>query len=517
MALPVLVAGAGPVGLTLACELDRLGVACVLADAAPVRTAVSRATDLHARSLETWDALGAADEIVAAGLAITGVPLLSGGRQVARLDFAGVDSPFPAAVSLPQHELEELLEARLPAPPCFGSPVEIEWQEDDAVVARVGGERLRAAYLVACDGLHSPLREALGIPFDGAEYPGRWAAVDVRVDGWPYPPGELPVFLDADGFWAMPLPGGRLRLFFRDDAAGDRPSMADAQAVIARHVPGDPPVVEVGEGGCYRVHHRVARRYREGRVLLAGDAAHAMTPVSGQGMNTGVQDAANLAWKLALALEGAPPVVLDSYEAERRPVAAAAVAASGALHEANVLTADAAAARDHDLAAALASPADVLAAVAAGHELAVAYPDSPIVGGDARPDGGVAPGGRISDAGPLVRPDGAVVRLRDLLRDPGLQLWLCAGVGPPDAALALAARLAPVVRARVFVTGELPASAPPGVEALADAALRVHGRLGAEEPTALVVRPDGYLGFRCRPPDLGRLAGHLGRLGVRAG
>jgi hypothetical protein len=241
-----------------------------------------------------------------------------------------------------------------------------------------------------------------------------------------------------------------------------------------------------------------------------------MTPVDGQGLNTGVQDAANLAWKLRLAIEGAPPPVLDSYE--RRPVAIAAVEGSGAVHEANQLIGDAAAARDLALAAALGSPARVLAAAEAGHELAVAYPDSPIVGGDAPPGGvGVAPGSRVPDAGPLARADGSRTSLGELLREPGLQLWACAGAGPPDAALALAARFAPVVASRVLAAGPLPAAGPPGVEVIGDAAQRAHGRLGAVGEAAFVVRPDGYLGFRCEPPDAGRISGHLGRLGVRAG
>ncbi|HSJ72781.1 MAG TPA: FAD-dependent monooxygenase [Miltoncostaeaceae bacterium] len=216
---------------------------------------------------------------------------------------------------------------------------------------------MRASFVVACDGVHSRLREAAGIPFEGGDYPGRWAVMDAEVDGWPYGPAEIPVFLDGDGFWAMPLPGGRLRLFFRDDAAGEAPEVADAQAVIDRHVPGGASIRTADNRACFGLHHRVARRYRAGRVLLAGDAAHAMTPVNGQGMNTGVQDAANLARKLRLALDGAPPVVLDSYEAERRPVAVAAVEGSGAVHEANLLTGEAAAARDLSLVVAFAAPA----------------------------------------------------------------------------------------------------------------------------------------------------------------
>jgi FAD binding domain len=285
--------------------------------------------------------------------------------------------------------------------------------------------------------------------------------------------------------------------------------------VIDRHVPGAPRIRDADNLACFGLHHRVARSFRRGRVLLAGDAAHAMTPVNGQGMNTGVQDAYNLAWKLELALGGAAPVVIDSYEAERRPVAIATVTGSGEVHEANVLTGDAAAARDRALAAELATPARVLAAVEAGHELGVAYGDSPIVGGEVPPQApGMLPGGRIPDAAPLVRADGSLTSLRELLHAPQLQLWLCAGAGGVDRAVARAERFGTAVRARAFVLADRPPVGSAGVEVLADPALRAHGRLGAVADAACVVRPDGYLGFRCEPPDAGRLADHLRRLGV---
>jgi 2-polyprenyl-6-methoxyphenol hydroxylase-like FAD-dependent oxidoreductase len=515
--VPVIVAGAGPVGLSLACELERQGVVHRIVDAAPGREAASRATDLHGRTLELWDHTGVADAILAAALPITGVPLFSGGREVARLDFGGVDSPFPAAVSLRQRELETLLERHLESPVERGTAVTLLRQDEDGVVVRTGSEEGRAGFLVACDGVHSGLREALGIAFDGGDYPGRWAVMDAMVDGWPYGPGEIPVFLDHDGFWAMPLPGGRLRLFFRDDAAGERPDPADGQRVIDRHVPGGARMTEADNLACFSLHHRVARRFRSGRVLLAGDAAHAMTPVNGQGLNTGVQDAYNLAWKLRLGLDGAPATVLDSYEAERRPVALATVAASGEVHDANVLSGEAAAARDRALAAALASPAQILAAVEAGHELGVAYPDSPIVSGRIAGGAlGVLPGQRIPDAGPLVRSDGSTTSLRELVRDPEVQLWLCAGARDPGAALALAERFAQTTRVRVLVVADRPPVGPGGVELVADPELRAHGRLGAVSDGAYVVRPDGYLGFRCEPPDADWVAGRLHSIGVRA-
>jgi 2-polyprenyl-6-methoxyphenol hydroxylase-like FAD-dependent oxidoreductase len=513
----VIVAGAGPVGLSLACELERQGVEHRIVDAAPAREAVSRATDLHARSLELWDQTGVAETIVAAAVRITGVPLFSGGREVARLDFTGVDSTFPAAVSLPQRELEALLEQRLERPVERGTAVTFLHQDEDAVVVRIGSEEVRAGFLVACDGVHSGLREAVGIPFDGGDYPGRWAVMDAIVEDWPYGPGEIPVFLDHDGFWAMPLPGGRVRLFFRDDAAGERPDAADAQRVIDRHVPGPARVVDADNLACFSLHHRVARRFRAGRVLLAGDAAHAMTPVNGQGLNTGVQDAYNLAWKLHLTLAGAPAEVLDSYEAERRPVALATITASGAVHDANVLEGEAAAARDRALAAALATPAQVLAAVEAGHELGVAYPDSEVVAGRLAAGAlGVLPGQRVPDAEPLVRPDGSTTSLRELLREPGLQLWLCAGASDPARALAVADRFEPALRVRVLVISDRPPVGRAGVDIVADPALRAHGRLGAVSDAAYVVRPDGYLGFRCEPPDADWLAARLRSIGVRA-
>ena len=517
MDVGVLVAGAGPVGLTLACELERQGVEHRILDAAPERAAVSRATDLHARSLELWDHTGVAEAIAAAGLAITGVPLFSGGREVARLDFGGIDSPFPAAISLRQRDLEALLADRLGTDVERGLEVELLGQDAEGVTVRTGNEELRAGFVVACDGVHSELRDRLDISFDGADYPGRWAVMDVRVEGWPYERGELPVFLDHEGFWAMPLPDGALRLFFRDDDAAAEPDVADGQGVIDRHVPGDARIVEADNRACFQVHHRVAKRFRSGRVLLAGDAAHAMTPVNGQGMNTGVQDAYNLAWKLALALDGAPDALLDSYEAERRPVAQATVEGSGKVHEANVLAGDAAATRDRALAAALATPAQVLAAVEAGHELGVGYPDSPLVGGEA-PAGapGVLPGARIPDAAPLIRADGSPTSLRELLRDRRPQLWLCAGASGTEHALALAETLAARIAATVFVIADRPPAGRPGVELIADPALRAHGRLGAVADAAFVVRPDGYLGFRCEPPDEARLAAHLALVGLRA-
>ena len=182
-----------------------------------------------------------------------------------------------------------------------------------------------------------------------------------------------------------------------------------------------------------------------------------------------------------------------------------------------MLAGEPAATRDRALAAALATPAQVLAAVAAGHELGVAYGDGPLAAGEgitAAP--GVLPGQRIPDAGPLVRADGSTTSLRELLRAPEPQLWLCAGAGDPGRAVALAQRLAAPIPVRILVIADRPPPAPEGLEMLADPTLRVHGRLGAASDAAYVVRPDGHLAFRCEPPDADWLRARLESIGVRA-
>jgi antitoxin (DNA-binding transcriptional repressor) of toxin-antitoxin stability system len=207
--------------------------------------------------------------------------------------------------------------------------------------------------------------------------------------------------------------------------------------------------------------------------------------------------------------------VLDSYGAERRPVAAATVAASDAVHDANLLTGPDAAVRDRRLAATLATPAQVLAAVEAGHELTVAYETSPIVEPAPAAALGPRPGQRVPDAGPLVRPDGSTTSLRELARDPRPQLWVCAGARPAAAAAAWATPWASALATRVVVVVDRPPPPEGGVELLADPTLKVHGRLGAVADTAYVVRPDGYLGARLQPPDAARLGAYLRRLGLR--
>src|SRR5579884_148030 len=334
--IPVLVVGAGPTGLSLALELARRGVTCRLVEQMPRPSSSPRATELHGRTLEVWDQAGLADAVLSEALVVDGVAYYAGGRCIGVQSYAAVDSPFPVAAACPQQVAERLLAAAFEA---HGGRVErgrgvvgLE-SRDDGVVAMLrdpdgAEERVQAEWLVACDGVRSAVRQMLGIAFVGGDYPPLYASVDALVDGWPYPRQQQQIFLDSTEQWVGPLPGGWLRTAYLRQGDAERPTIAELQGVLDQHVPGTARVREIAHPTYFRWHHRLASAYRHGRALLAGDAAHVVSPLGGTGLNTGVQDAANLAWKLALVCSGAaPPALLDSYEAERRPVARAAVRA----------------------------------------------------------------------------------------------------------------------------------------------------------------------------------------------
>src|SRR5262249_40336503 len=241
---------------------------------------------------------------LAAGLVMREVPFFHDGRPVARLCVEGIDSPFPAKLVLPQRDTERILLGHVEA---SGVRVQRGWElvtfrdRGNAVAATLRGpdgreEEVRARWLVGCDGFHSAVRATAGVPFEGEDYPGVWAIVDARLEGWPYADDQIPVFLGEDGFWAMRLPGGWVRLFVRHTGGPPRPGPDEVSRILAPYVPGAVTVRELTGPATFRIHFRVAQRFRVGRVFLAGDAAHVCTPVGGEGMNTGVQDAGNLAW-----------------------------------------------------------------------------------------------------------------------------------------------------------------------------------------------------------------------------
>lgn len=327
----VLIVGAGPTGLVLALWLTTLGVRVLIIDKTAEPGTTSRALAVQARTLEFYSQLGIADAVVERGRKAVAAHLWASGKDVARLVFGDMGvglSPFPYPLIFPQDEHERLLVSRLAT-----AGVEVARQTELlgfeeaeghilAHLKRPDGtsETCRAAYIAGCDGAHSPTREALKIPFRGGEYSHVFYVADVEGGG-PVLNGEVHVGLDKTDFLALfPLKDeGHARLVgtLREEAENKRENLTwnDVSIKVLQWMRID--VKRVNWFSTYRVHHRVAEHFRRGRAFLLGDAAHIHSPVGGQGMNTGIGDAVNLAWKLAEVLHGAGASLLDSYEPER--------------------------------------------------------------------------------------------------------------------------------------------------------------------------------------------------------
>jgi len=329
---PVLIVGAGPTGLVLALWLTRSGVSVRIIDEAAEPGTTSRALGVQARTLELYRQLGIAQEVVDAGNIVQAVNAWSGDSSKARIpfgDMSGGQSPFPYLLIYPQDEHERLLIHHLDA---LGVHVERNTtlagfvQDADGVRTRLTGSdgsesACDAAYIAGCDGAHSKVRETLGIGFPGGTYAEFFYVADVEASG-PFNAREVHGSLDGFDFVAIfPLRGeGRVRLIGRVREARGADPRAVTFADVSTHAIGRMHLVvsKVNWFSTYKVHHRVANSFRTGRAFLLGDAAHIHSPAGGQGMNTGIGDAINLAWKLAAVVKGeAAAHLLDSYEPER--------------------------------------------------------------------------------------------------------------------------------------------------------------------------------------------------------
>ena len=329
----VLIAGAGPVGLTLAASLAARGVDVVLVDKAAEVSTTSRAAVIHARTLEVLHGIDVSDELVRRGVIVPRFTVRDRDRALLTIDFDGLPTAHPYTLMLPQNITEDVLTSRLVE---LGGrvhrPYELARLEQDGngvTATMVGGETVRASYAVGADGMHSAVRGQTHIGFAGDVYGQSFVLADVHLD-WEFDDSEVMLYFAPAGLVVVaPLPGGRHRIVATADAAAEHPDRDDIQALLDARGPKKRParVTDVVWSSRFRVHHRLADHYREGRVFLAGDAAHVHSPAGGQGMNTGIQDAVALAGRLAGVLsDGADERTLDGYEAQRRPVAADVVA-----------------------------------------------------------------------------------------------------------------------------------------------------------------------------------------------
>jgi 2-polyprenyl-6-methoxyphenol hydroxylase-like FAD-dependent oxidoreductase len=329
---PVLIVGAGPTGLVLALWLTRLGVGVRIIDKIAEAGTTSRALAVQARTLEFYQQLGIAHLVVDEGVRIGGINLWANGRRAARvpLENLGADmTPFPFPLVFPQDAHERLLIGQLEA---LGVKIERPTellrfdQGPEGVRATLKGpngaaETCEVAYLAGCDGARSVVRETLGVGVPGGTYEGLFYVADVEAQG-PVTNFELHVDLDeSDLLLVFPMKGkGRIRLVgsIRDTKGKEEGELtfADVSSRSIEHM--KLQIERVNWFSTYKVHHRVADRFRDRRVFLLGDAAHIHSPAGGQGMNTGIGDAVNLAWKLAAVLRGqSDERLLDTYEPER--------------------------------------------------------------------------------------------------------------------------------------------------------------------------------------------------------
>jgi 2-polyprenyl-6-methoxyphenol hydroxylase-like FAD-dependent oxidoreductase len=503
---PVLVVGAGPTGLLLAGELCRRGVPCHLIDARPAPMNWDRATVIHPRSLEIFEALGIVDGLMDIGCKQRIIKVFSGGDQLGQIDLSTSGSTYGFNLGLSEEVTESALTAYLQqrgGSVTRGSRLVGLHIQPDGVLAEIekDGERstMRARWIVGCDGIHSATRELAGIAFEGHKLPREWAVFDAAIDGWNDTHEGIFAYHDLLPIILTALPRNRWRVYLRP-SSGTSDLVAEATSTLHRYVP-TASFVAIENPTRFHCFTKIAAHYRSGPVFLAGDSAHLCSPSEGHGMNTGIQDAFNLAWKLALVYQGAAgPSLLDSYEAERRPVAEA-ITTSGDLFEQAQLLTDPAERRQRDdaIRALLSDPVRLHEQVMAETELSIAYSGSPIIDEDGTGEGGLEAGSRLPDGLMVEWPRGSASDLHRLAHRSGHTLLLLAGnrteedrfsrlieelrgqvAGCPifESAVALSSREDPTGK-----TGFL----QPGVSE----------RLGVAGITLLAMRPDGYVGLRC--------------------
>ncbi|AXB47548.1 FAD-dependent oxidoreductase [Amycolatopsis albispora] len=335
----VLVVGAGPVGLAAAVSLAQQGVEVTVVDQQAEGANTSRAAVVHPRTMEALDRLGVADRLAGLSLRAGRFTIRDRDRVLVPLVFDQVPSPYRTLFMVPQPTTERVLLDRFTE---LGGKVLRPHrltaldQDADGVVATVDGQhRIRARYVVGADGMRSAVRTFSAIGFGDDHADGEtFTLADVRLRDGGLPRDEVVLFFSGAGMVvSAPLPDGSFRIVAEVENPPEQPDLAFVQDLLDRRGPaaGTARIAEVVWGSRFRVHHRVADRYRAGRVLLAGDAAHVHSPAGGQGMNLGLRDAVALGEALGAVVKGAPESLLDEYAATQRPKAEEVVKFAGRL------------------------------------------------------------------------------------------------------------------------------------------------------------------------------------------
>ncbi len=497
----VLVVGAGPTGLVLAADLLARGISIRIIDKRDGTSLETRAIAVHARALEVLDHMGLAERFVDHGQMVRWFSFYTDGKRRVSLDLARNGTRFPFMLDIPQHQTETLLRARIAE---LGGVVEqgteLTGLSDDpagvtATVRDVDGQprQITAGYVAGCDGAHGRVRHELGLPFRGHPYPQDWLLADVRLD-WARAENEVHAFFRANAtpLICFPMREHRWRLVvpLAGDRASGPPDLAEIQRLAGQRAPEPVAASDPTWLASFNCHRRSTDIYRRGHVLLAGDAVHIHTPAGGQGMNTGITDAHNLGWKLALVAAGrAPDPLLDTYGAEREPVADQVLGLTHTLVRLGTMTHPAKRAlRDAIIPAAFAVGPVRRRATRRFTQVNVAYPASSLTQAG-RGRGGPRPGQRVPDIEVLTA--GGPSRLFTVLRR-GRHVIVVTGADPCSALASPA--LEPYRDLFEVVTcGSADARAFRGTRA----------------GSVFLIRPDGYLAARTRPDKPQVVLGYL--------
>ena len=533
----VVVVGAGPVGLTLAAELARHGICCRIIDKAAAASVHSKAAGVHARTMEQFRDMGVVKSVLNRGTKVIAINFYTGDRRLVRIPYDLIESAFPYEIFLAQSETERILTDHLAG---FGIAVERQWeitrfkQTASGLVVEAKNadgrrEKWKTSWLIGCDGAHSRVRQEAGLAFEGTSFTDWFYLADVVVD-WRLPNNEIQIFLHLKGVLVFfPLSASERRIRVVASVGGpDRtqdvtdPTIEDIQALVSERGPGGIRVSNPEWLTTFRIHHRKVKRYQTGRVFLAGDAAHIHSPAGGQGMNTGLQDAYNLAWKLALVLQDrANPAILDSYTTERQPVARRVIDFTHWTTRMVMLKNPVwQTIRNHILARVLSRKWIQKRVAGFLSEIDVQYGHSPIVGQDWKVwGGGLKPGARAVDARLKAASSGEMTQLFEIGRGTAHQLLLFEGRRIGAGVLEHLAGIAKTVRSSYgdLVSAHLIVSAdsePTGIgwdgSIFFDPHNDAHACYGAEEACLYLIRPDGYVAYRSRPPEIKSLRRYLG-------
>jgi len=541
----VLIVGAGPTGLTMACELLRHGITPRIIDKAMAPTDKSKAFAVHPRTLELLENMGIVDTFLKEGNECNAFDMYDRGKPLVNVSFDNLESKYPFVLMLAQRDTEKILHEHLKS---YGIEVERELelkkikQSEDKVTATLktkynSDEIMECRYLAGCDGAHSVTRHQLNFDFKGAPYPNYWLLADCDLD-WKYPMFHLSIFIHPTGVTAyFPLHSDRGRLMFELQGAPIDEEMAlpildDVHKLMQERGIEYNNISNPHWLAYFKLHHRMVDRYSEGRAFLCGDSAHIHSPLGGQGMNTGIHDAYNLAWKLALVLKGkSPEGLLDSYNTERHRIGKEVVNLTDTATKMATIHNPVLSVIRNKMIGALSKINPVqhkIVSILA--QLDFHYKDSPIIDErwfESKEVEGYVPHGHDLKAGErfkdynLEGTDGKrSTELFKLLTGSEHELLLFTGAEPEDIEIQELSKIVESVKEYgslieihlIIGSSTVPPGLPQVPSTWIDSGHNMHKDFGAAKASLYLIRPDGYIAFRNQPASASDLKEYLANI-----